>query len=115
MDALPTGPQHPLRERPDDNLEQHEQVSSAAATGGIIGPWAGRVTQRGAAATPQSYQVLMAVKATAGGTLIGRTAYRGLNCAGQLQLRNAHGNSYRRVTHSMVSSCRNPTASGTAA
>ena len=36
----------------------------------------------------------MAVKATTTGTLVGRTVYPSLNCAGQLQLSSAHGTSY---------------------
>ena len=60
-----------------------------ASSGPITGLWTGRVTQRGHGA----YEVLMAVKPSAG-TLIGRTAYPSLDCEGNLALRAAHGNSY---------------------
>ena len=51
------------------------------------------MTQRGGG-PQQTYEVLMAVKGTATGTLIGRTSYPSLNCAGNLQLQSAHVNSY---------------------
>ena len=68
--------------------------SGGAAPAGVIGVWAGLVTQHGTGVPRQTYEVLMAVKATTTGTLVGRTVYPSLNCAGQLQLSSAHGTSY---------------------
>ena len=84
--------------------------ASAASPAPIIGLWTGRVTQQGSGAAPQTYEVEMAVKPTATGTLIGRTVYPSLNCAGNLQPRSAHGNSY--VFHEQITVGRKQCSSG---